>query len=879
MLQQEAFRIRRKSGDAPGGAGPSYQDDAVAITATPPCTSASLFVSPPDFSASSVHSSTAAMGTEEIAAAPSALSTSSSLNGEGMLRGHSAEQRGLVPTTSQQQILADRAHASFRRDRRLQRGQIPRRQTRAPSSVPHSPHTLADSPLWAALPHSVMACSEEASPPPLWLDDVDGRSDTSSRASSWACCPSSAMRSSPTQFVQPSAASTASAEAPRGGAAGLVYQPLTAEDDEGDVEYKWRLTGVSAARFQHLVTQMQFRVSEGHGQCLYQLGVSDDGTPRGLTRRDFVESMQTISRMAAQLQLEATLLQCCVVTKAATALAGGNGASSSDTLRAAEVKRLEADDDEPVPQPSEQDEEELLCGEIMISRRQAGNGSHDLSVAFCGAVGSGKSTLMAVLLTSRLDDGCGGTRQSLFNHKHELDTGRTSSLASRVWTVLQEPAGGAEALTQPVRESHTLSPTDSPAAALCGAAVKQSSVSSPAAPLPPPSPPFTGVSPRSITLLDAGGDITKTMLFGLMSRKPDYVCLCVAADTGDVSDASLYAEVCCAMNTPFLVVVTKSDLVEEFELDGLVMELAVALEVVGCVAEQVDSMLMTAAYCREWLPQHREAAVEGGVGRTMIGASTTTAAGPMSAERLRVPVFCVSSVQGGEGLELFRNCLSHLQNPPPSPLLSPPSWASKPPFEVLLDYAFAVQGVGHVVHGRVARGPVEVGCRCYIGPGSDGRFYAVLVRGIHVDGEHVNEAQVGDEATFALNRLPDAVTVAHKGKVLVRQPETAVRSFQAIVSVLSQSMSAHMEPIMYTRNARQAVCVTSVTLPGSEEESDAAAGAGRRERVLVHCRFLFRPEVVSAGVAVVLQWAPRGIAVGRITSVTPPTNDCTERSM
>ncbi|CAM38542.2 conserved hypothetical protein [Leishmania braziliensis MHOM/BR/75/M2904] len=813
------------------------------------------------------------MGDGAVAAEPSALSLStfSSVYDEEVLHLRTVESETHVQPASQQHILAERAHTSFHHDRRLQCGRIaPIRTEARPLSAPHSPLPLMDSPSLLVLPESSLTYNEEAASLSLPLDGSDGGNCVSAHPTAWTYSSRSVMGATRPQPLLPSAASTMSTATPRGDAAGVAYQSLIAEDDEGDVEYKWRLTDISATRFQHLVTQMQFRVSEGHGQCLYELGVSDDGTPSGLMRRDFNESVQTIYRMAAQLQLEATLLQCFVVGKTATDTTGGRAASPYNKVNATAAEGAERYGNQDVRWDSTKNEEELLCGEIMLSRRQAGSGGHDLSLAFCGAVGSGKSTLMAVLLTSRLDDGCGGTRQSLFNHKHELDTGRTSSLASRVWTVLQEPTGPSPALARPVSATQLPSPRDSPAAVPSSSVASCSCVSSPAAALPSPTPPFTRASPRSITLLDAGGDITKTMLFGLMSRKPDYVCVCVAADTADVSDVSLYAEVCCAMNTPFVVVVTKSDLVEEFELDGLVMEVAVALDVVGCASDQVDSMLMASAYCRDWLPRHRDAAVEGGVGTTTPVETPAATAGPLSAERLRVPVFCVSSVQGGEGLELFRYCLSHLQNPPPSPLLSPPSWTSKPPFEVLLDSAFAVDGVGHVVHGRVVRGPVEVGCSCYIGPGSNGRFYAVLVRGIHVDGEHVNEAQVGDEATFALNRLPEAVTVSHKGKVLVRQPETAVRHFQATVSVLSQSIGAHMEPIMYTRNARQAVRVTSVTLPSSEEESDATTNAGHRERFLLQCRFLFRPEVVSAGDAVVLHWAPRGIAVGRITSVMTP---------
>jgi elongation factor 1-alpha len=760
---------------------------------------------------------------------------------------------------------AERAATSFRQDRRLQRGQIgsgsPRyclisqcsTQTRAPVPV---------SPTWTGLPDSMLHAATSPTCLPLPSSD-NGISCTNAAAD---------------VMLPPSTVSTMSAEL--GGGASACQPALTAEDDEGDVEYKWRLTGISATRFQHLVTQMQFRVLEGRGQCLYELGVSDDGTPRGLRRRDFDESVQTIQRMAAQLRLEATLLQCCLVsnanaTHAQTAPEKASAAILSSPPMAANMNKGEG----------EGEGEELLCGEIMVSRRHS-SGGHDLSVAFCGAVGCGKSTLMAVLLTARLDDGCGGTRQSLFNHKHELDSGRTSSLASRVWTVSPDAAGmcsshGCDSPAPPP------SPPVVPGVPPPHRHLQPSWL--PVSSVAPPTPPFTGASPRSITLLDAGGDITKTMLFGLMSRKPDYVCVCAAADTSDASDVSLYAEVCCAMNTPFIVVLTKCDCVAEFELDGLMMELTVALERVGCVAEQVSSMHTAAAYCRDWLPRHREAAVDGGDAyarfaspTTHTSSSTTTAATAATAasQQLRVPVFWVSSVEGGEGLDLFRSCLSHLQNPPPSPPLSPPSCASKPPFEVLLDCAFDVENVGPVVHGRVAHGPVEVGCICYIGPGSDGRFYTVLIRGIHVDGEHVNMAQVGDEATFALDRLPAAVTVSHKGKVLVRQPERVAMSFEAVVQVLSQSISEHMEPIMYTRNARQAVNVvavmSSVAGNASETSPDPTAAQDGQRECRVQCRFLFRPEVIGPGDAVVLHWAPRGIAVGRITAVDA-SGECINR--
>lgn len=59
----------------------------------------------------------------------------------------------------------------------------------------------------------------------------------------------------------------------------------------------------------------------------------------------------------------------------------------------------------------------------------------DLQIsAVAGSVDSGKSTLVAVLTNGRqgrplLDNGQGSARMSVFKHKHEIETGRTSSLS------------------------------------------------------------------------------------------------------------------------------------------------------------------------------------------------------------------------------------------------------------------------------------------------------------------------------------------------------------------------------------------------------------------------------------------------------------------
>ena len=49
-----------------------------------------------------------------------------------------------------------------------------------------------------------------------------------------------------------------------------------------------------------------------------------------------------------------------------------------------------------------------------------------------GNVDAGKSTLLGVLTHGALDNGRGVARQRLFRHKHEMETGRTSSVGNDI---------------------------------------------------------------------------------------------------------------------------------------------------------------------------------------------------------------------------------------------------------------------------------------------------------------------------------------------------------------------------------------------------------------------------------------------------------------
>ena len=158
------------------------------------------------------------------------------------------------------------------------------------------------------------------------------------------------------------------------------------EDDEGWIEYKQQLLNLSEDRVQQLISQMKYRTREGSGECVYKIGVADSGHRVGLQEADMLESVHNVCRMAAQLAYEVVLIR---------------------TVRG----------------------EHGLVFELLIRQFQHPHLNSPLKILMIGQHLSGKSTLLAVLITGDLDDGQGQARIHVLNHKHELLSGSTSSIS------------------------------------------------------------------------------------------------------------------------------------------------------------------------------------------------------------------------------------------------------------------------------------------------------------------------------------------------------------------------------------------------------------------------------------------------------------------
>lgn len=165
---------------------------------------------------------------------------------------------------------------------------------------------------------------------------------------------------------------------------------LPPEAAEGNVEYKLKLVNPSQSRLEHLVTQMKWRLREGQGEAIYEIGVEDGGLLVGLSATDMAASLATLECMATKLGASLTVLR---------------ERSIGNARKAAEVLVRKVPEDQQ---------------------------SIEIRVAVLGSVDVGKSTVLGVLTQGELDNGRGSARLNLFRHLHEIQTGHTSSISREI---------------------------------------------------------------------------------------------------------------------------------------------------------------------------------------------------------------------------------------------------------------------------------------------------------------------------------------------------------------------------------------------------------------------------------------------------------------
>lgn len=159
--------------------------------------------------------------------------------------------------------------------------------------------------------------------------------------------------------------------------------------DYSTIRSKTVLVSPTEEQFELLQKRLKERIAECRGETIYDLGIGEDGSESGLETDEYAASLATLQSLATTLNAD------CV-----------------------ELRQRKA--------------EKGMTGQYLIRTRVEESDFMEVRVAVVGNVDAGKSTLLGVLTHGELDNGRGFARQRLFRHKHEMETGRTSSVGNDI---------------------------------------------------------------------------------------------------------------------------------------------------------------------------------------------------------------------------------------------------------------------------------------------------------------------------------------------------------------------------------------------------------------------------------------------------------------
>lgn len=286
--------------------------------------------------------------------------------------------------------------------------------------------------------------------------------------------------------------------------------------DYACIRGKTVLVSPTEEQYEALGKRLEERIADSRGETVYEIGVGEDGSESGLDQEEYAASLATLQSLAAMLNAD------CV-----------------------ELRTRKG--------------EKGLTGQYLVRSKVDDDDFTEIRVAVVGNVDAGKSTLLGVLTHGELDNGRGFARQRLFRHKHEIESGRTSSVGNdilgfdSVGNVVNKPDHGTLDWVK-----------------ICEKSAKV------------------------ITFIDLAGHerYLKTTVFGMTGHAPDFGMLMIGANSGIVGMTKEHLGLALALSVPVFVVVTKIDMCPPNVLQENLKLLYKILKSQGC--RKVPVMVKTA---------------------------------------------------------------------------------------------------------------------------------------------------------------------------------------------------------------------------------------------------------------------------------------------
>jgi elongation factor 1-alpha len=395
------------------------------------------------------------------------------------------------------------------------------------------------------------------------------------------------------------------------------------------------------------------------------------------------------------------------------------------------------------PQPTTATEKPTSVSDT-LSRR-------NIRVAVVGNVDAGKSTMIGTLTTSLLDDGRGKSRTSIMKHRHEIESGRTSTSTTHLmgFRSTGEPIAGRDNIRANKRKTEDEVARE---------------------------------SYRIITLMDLAGHekYLKTTIHGVSSGMADYALILVNSRHPPTHMTQQHLNLCCSFGIPVIVCFTKIDGCPEHAYKTC--------------KKEVIKMLRAPDVGKKPFAVRNEQDIA-----TCIGKLHTLS--PL------IETSCVT----GQGIDLLQKLLfampkrRHHEKKANRPF----EFLVEDIFNVP-----GVGGVvsGFVNAGELTVGSH---CSVYVGPTDDGTFLKTVAKSAHIARINTSHVTAGQSACLAFSLNKEMRKKLRRGMVVLRESPTSTKVFDAEICVLKgegTTIRRSYQAYVHILNVRQSAFARNIEI-------------------------------------------------------------------
>ena len=485
------------------------------------------------------------------------------------------------------------------------------------------------------------------------------------------------------------------------------------EYDYGKVEYKLKLCDVTVQRIQELTTQMKFRLGEGCGECYYEIGVEDNGNPLGISKEELEISLSVINTIAINLGCK---------TKIAKLIQGKEGLIAEMYIKKNFINKIE------------------------------------VTIGVIGEEGTGKTTLIGVLINGRLDNGKGLARTNVFRHKHEILCGKTSSFSHQIL--------GFDEKGELTNYGDLLTPSLSQ---------------------------ILNKSTKIINFYDMAGSsktFNRTTLSTLSNEYLDYLLFVISAKEGITKITENLLRFIYNVDLPVITIINKIDLISDEDLKKLIKKYK---ETINKLNKELNLAKIPLV---------------------MKDNDDVALFSSNMEEKEILLTFLVSTLTWEGGLTLFKNFLGVLpqvNNKISDKQKEKELGLEKMEFDV---HEIIYKETNAILVGIVSSGKLTIKSKCFLGPDINGNFKLVEVCDIHCKKVAVTYSYKGQYCSVCIKSIGDINTLTRdnvkKGMSLIdiRNTPIASRLFEIEIWTIddtTKNLKRSYQPILNIKHVRQGV--------------------------------------------------------------------------